>query len=282
MDALDMNSIVIVRFQDDEEARTLENQIVRYARTKNIPVSVSAVAVPMRTTGPIDHPLIVSIGGDGTFLRAAKQALATFPDRHAIFPLNTGHLGFLTNGRKFNGFDHLTQALDEIFKPDSEEVMFEDRMALKARVNGSMFTALNEFFVACGQNEVMTYQIFINERQVAEITGSGVLVSTATGSTAHALSAGGPIISPDTNVMQIVPVVSHSLTSRPIVITGRSEVAIEVQSTDRNQVHLHGDGKQLYEVGARIEIVKHPTRVMIVRPPEWNFFNVLSEKMGWK
>ena len=279
-----MDSIVVVRFQDDDAAVALEAKIHEYAQAYLMPIIGSDILALRTDNVGFDNPLIISIGGDGTFLRAAQLALTTYPD-HAIFPINAGHLGFLTNGRKFNGFDHLVQALDETFNPDSTEIMFEHRMALRARVTDDghpRFLALNEFFVACGQNEMMTYKIFVNDHQVAELSGSGVLVSTATGSTAHALSAGGPIISPDTNVMQIVPVVSHSLTSRPIVISGRNTIAIETESTYRNTVHLHGDGKQLYEVGpTKIQIEKYPTRVKIVRPHDWDFYNVLSRKMGW-
>ena len=260
----------------------LELSIHEYATERDIPFWSSDERIIWPDDARFDEPLIISIGGDGTFLNTARLALECYPN-HAIFPINTGHLGFLTNGRKFNGFEHLEGTLDAVFDADSDKIKFENRMALKAKVSDERYLALNEFFVACGQNEMMTYRIFVNDKQIAEQSGSGVLVSTATGSTAHALSAGGPIISPNTNVMAIVPVVPHSLTSRPIILSGRDTVTISADWTIRNRIHLHGDGNQLYEMGgAVVEIEKYLTPVTIVRPHDWDFFDVLSQKMGWK
>lgn len=284
-----MDSIIVVRFQNDTQSQRIHDAIKSYAGAKDIPYRLWD-AGEYTDGAKFQHPLIISIGGDGTFLTAARYVLSVFPDNHAIYPINAGKLGFLTNGRAFNGLlinaTLGTELLDFLLHGHPT---IEQRMALNVCINGDSFVALNEVFLACSHNEMMTYTIGINGRCVAEQSGSGVLVSTSTGSTAQALSAGGAIISPDTNVMQIVPVVPHSLTSRPIVVTGRTTIDLSAKKTDRcKTICVHADGRDLYEMAktddelVTVEVMRHNKRVNVVRPPSWDFYKVLSTKMGWK
>jgi len=115
-----------------------------------------------------------------------------------------------------------------------------------------------------------------------------MLVASSTGSTAMSLSAGGAIVSPSTNIMQIVPVLSHTLTARPIVTSGNDEIRIVTTLSDRVPlVNIYADGQTIFdepgEEGNEIVLTvkKHKRNVHIWRPTDWNFFSVLTEKMKW-
>lgn len=232
-----------------------------------------------------ENVLFVSLGGDGTMLHASKISL-NYPNS-SVVGFNLGHLGFLANA---NFPDDMVFMLQTILSGEAE---LDERMVLEATDgNGHTAVAMNEFLFAPGSIHNMNdTSIFINNEPVVEYRGSGVIVSTATGSTAMALSAGGPIISPATNVMLIAPVLAHSLTVHPIITTGRDTIRIETKSTQDLVISADGQptefnnrqGKR--EEGPfaqnRVEIIRHAQAVRIWRTANWQFFNTLSTKMGW-
>ena len=230
--------------------------------------------------------LFVAVGGDGTMLYAMKESLGY--GMSSVVGINEGHLGFLVED--FTSRFQLENFFDDIY--DSSDVLDErmvllSNIAIGPHVKGHM--AVNEFLFSTGtHNAPFNYKILINDIIVAEQFGSGVLVATSTGSTAMSLSAGGSIVSPSTNIIQIVPLMAHSLSARPIITTGRDTISIETTANERNSdFELRADGRVVWEnipstnETYRFNILKYPKQVYIHRPKGWNFFDVLTKKMRW-
>ncbi|HET9097697.1 MAG TPA: NAD(+)/NADH kinase [Candidatus Baltobacteraceae bacterium] len=221
-----------------------------------------------------DAALLVTIGGDGTLLRAARLAVERGVP---IIGINTGRLGFLTE------FDEDDPAIDEL--PDLLErgLMIEDRLALCAEYNGQRFFALNDVVVRKGSvSRMVPFGLCLNDEQAAHIPADGICVATPTGSTAYFLSAGGSIISPQVEAFGIVPLLPHTLFSRPLIVPASSRVII---TCDSELVHanLECDGEVVSDLvpGACVVIERHPRAVRFARIKRLRFFERLEEKLQW-
>jgi len=234
----------------------------------------------------ITPTLFVSIGGDGTMLHTVKESIKF--SNSSVLGISAGRLNFLTDKLSSN---QVTIMLNRILNNDPD-LHHDERTLVKARFRDSSWVyALNEMFIAPpSMNAMMHYTIDINGKRLASQGGSGVLVATPTGSTAMAMSAGGAIMSPTSRGLQIVPIASHSLTSRPVIVDGTDVITITAAPTERlPMVQLIGDGQVIKDFNKwdipeslAIEITAADRVAKIWRNDDWNFFNVLSEKMGWK
>jgi len=240
--------------------------------------------------------LVVAIGGDGTMLGAMRESLKY--DNPIVFGINTGTLGFLSEDLVPGDiFVRPTELKEKVFGALNDirgkRGMIEERMLLTGtiklgdRVVYDNYVAVNEFVLApTSVQHALVVDVEINKNFVSSNLGSGVLVSTSTGSTAMALSGGGAIISPSTNIIQIVPILAHSLTARPIITTGRDTISLKTEMI-KGGVDILADGIWLYSCGKHVDdpltliIKKHPQKVKVYRPADWNFFNVLRVKMKW-
>ena len=234
-----------------------------------------------RELPPRNRVLFVAIGGDGTMLYTMKKSLEY--QWSSVVGINQGSLGFLVEDLAGHQIEKFLDDVSEC------KTTFDERMVLTTSIHGERHVAVNEFLFSTGtHNAPFTYKVLINDQIVAEQFGSGVMVATSTGSTAMSLSAGGVIVSPSTNIMQIVPLVSHSLSARPIITTGRDKISIETTANDRNSdFELRADGRRVWDnlpsnnKTYRIDFHKYDQKVFIHRPKEWNFFDVLTEKLKW-
>jgi len=283
---LKFNGIAVVRkFGDDATKETVAkyaNKVHRFGEEGGYTVYDSHEGTELPANA--ENILFVSLGGDGTMLHASKLSLK-YPNSFVV-GFNLGHLGFLAGDDP----EDMIPTLQRIF---AGEAKLDERMVLEADTGDDSVIAMNEFLIAPSSIHSMNNtKIFINDEPVVEYRGSGALVSTATGSTAMALSAGGPVISPITSVMLIVPVLAHSLTVHPIITTGRDTIRIETRRMQELVVSADGQPTVLNQpTGKRqdgplaknvVTIRKHKSPVRIWRNPGWKFFGTLSEKMGWK
>ena len=221
-----------------------------------------------------DAALLVTIGGDGTLLRAARLAVERGVP---IVGINTGRLGFLTE------FDEDDEAIDEL--PDLLErgLLIEERLALRARYEGREFFALNDVVVRKGGvSRIVPFGLCLNDEQAAHIPADGICVATPTGSTAYFLSAGGSIISPQVEAFGIVPLLPHTLFSRPLIVPANSRIVV---TCDSELVHanLECDGDVMSDLspGASVVIERHPRPVRFARVKRLRFFERLEEKLRW-
>ena len=195
------------------------------------------------------YDLIITLGGDGTLLHASR--LAQVLDA-PILGINLGHLGFLTNTVKDGTIALLADAL-------SGEIIHEQRVNLRIQVtcfgdeeeppdSPREFYALNEIAIARGaMGHIVDFSFGISGDHVATLRGDGIIVSTATGSTAYSLSAGGPLVAPMHRGMVVAPLAPHTLYSRPIVTEHHDviEVTFEEGSASSHEVSLFADGDAL-------------------------------------
>lgn len=187
-----------------------------------------------------DTELIVSFGGDGTILRSAKlSGYADVP----ILGINLGKLGFLSGATKETMFEALDASL-------AGEAVIEPRNLVEVSiVKGSRIEdlglALNEVVIGRGFGEpTVTTSLEINDHKIYTSSGDGIIVATATGSTAYAMSAGGPIMSPDYDGLVIVTLASHTLVQRAIVTGNNDQVTINLPDKRRAKIEMVLDGEQ--------------------------------------
>lgn len=254
---------------DRENARALAQRVAAGFTEAGYEVA------PIAPGGTLDDAaLLVTIGGDGTLLRAARLAVERGVP---IIGINTGRLGFLTE------FDEDDEAIDEL--PDLLErgLVIEERLALRAEYNGRQFFALNDVVVRKGGvSRIVPFGLCLNDEQAAHIPADGICVATPTGSTAYFLSAGGSIISPQVEAFGIVPLLPHTLFSRPLIVPANSRVTI---TCDSELVHanLECDGDVVSDLvpGASVVIERHPRAVRFARIKRLRFFERLEEKLRW-
>ena len=238
-------------------------------------------------TDPSPHSIIVAVGGDGTMLEAMR--LAQRSGAHVI-GINMGNVGFLSELSAIRKED-LKDELHRLFCDDWRyHHRIETRWFLRAKLsdNATAFGAGNEISVAGEKSdEMIRYQLVIDGADAGIHRANSILIATPTGSTAYSMSAGGALMVPNMKAMQIVPVAPFTLTSRPIIVSGSSKIQIRAWGA---KVAVRLDGNERY-VADRIHTQDDPYVVKIdiddhgpvnmVHAADWNYFNVLTEKLGW-
>lgn len=225
---------------------------------------------------PEDTDLVVSIGGDGTFLHAAAWAEGR---QIPVMGINTGHLGYLAMF-SFEDMNLVKRAL-------MGEICVSERMTLHVDCEALPLEmwpcVLNEVAVLKGDTTSMVnVKAYVDNIFLAEYLADGLVVSTPTGSTAYNLSCGGPILQPTVSNVVLTPIAPHSLTFRPLVIGGDSEVRLEISSRgSRNHVALDGRLFVIPGEGATLIIRKGDTRVSVAQPAGMDFATTLRTKLAW-
>lgn len=228
---------------------------------------------------PKDCDLIVVVGGDGSLLAAAHIAL---PYHLPVLGINRGRLGFLTDIYP----DELTKISAVLKGHYHEEKRFLLQTTLSANTQCiSEATALNDVVLLPGDlAQMIEFEIVVNHQFVCSQRADGMIVATPTGSTAYALSGGGPILHPNLNAIVLVPMFPHTLSSRPIVISGDSHIIINICTNNETSPYVSCDGQKRVAIpaGGTIEIVKKPEPLRLIHPLDYHYFHTLREKLGWE
>ena len=223
-----------------------------------------------------DADFVISMGGDGTFLRAASMVGSK---QVPILGINTGRLGFLADVTA-QEIDHTIQALYE------GDYAVETRSVIEVSTSGQKLKgyrcALNDVAILKRDNASMiTIHCTVNGDYLTTYQADGLIMSTPTGSTAYSLSNGGPIMVPGTHVFLLTAVAPHSLNVRPIVLSEDSEIQLTVESRTHNYlVALDGRSEPLQET-TRLRLRKAPYRVRVIKRADTKYFHTLREKMMW-
>jgi len=223
--------------------------------------------------------LVIIVGGDGTFLHAARSLESSFA---RVVGINMGRLGFLSDIVP----SEMRTALDDILAGNFIE---EERFLLQASVlrdGGSIVeaSALNDVVAHKWHiARLLQFETFIDSRLVHSQRSDGLIVSTPTGSTAYALSSGGPIMHPALDAIVLVPICPHTLSARPIVVDANSHVEIVLTSGDQPEAQLTCDGQTTVELasGDRISVRKRPHPLRLVHPPGHDYYATLRAKLHW-
>jgi len=223
--------------------------------------------------------LAIVVGGDGYMLGAAR-VLSCF--NIGVIGVNRGNLGFLTDLSP----DELIEPLKEILLGNSRS---EQRFVIEAEVyrHGklkSSNSAVNEAVLHAGKvASMIEFEVYIDGSFMFSQRSDGLIVSTPTGSTAYSMSAGGPILTPNLNALSLVPMFPHTLTSRPIVVDGNSEIKLVLANENYENLQVSCDGHVILAVmpGDEVIIRKSENTLRLIHPLNHDYFNVLRSKLSW-
>ena len=259
-------SLNIIEFLKDKVELFITNELEQLVggTYKEKPYSVA----PLTDFAKHQIELLITIGGDGTILRALHNC------NIKIFGINAGVVGFLTE-------INLKEAMESLIKILNNEYILDERVRIMTMLNNkTLEPATNEAVIHTSDIAKMRlYQIKLDGVIVQNIHADGIIISTPTGSTSYAMSAGGPIIDPKVDAFLIVPIAPYKLSARPLVVPSSSIITIKIMESHRNSV-LVIDGQEEYEVTSNDELsfAKDETPARFIRF-EPNFYKSIEEKL---
>jgi len=220
---------------------------------------------------------VMALGGDGTMLRVVRALAGR--DKPVI-GVNIGSLGFLTSVAE----QDMERALECLARDQyqiSVRAIVEATLLRDGRALAS-YRGLNEVVVSSVTNRVVDLDVALDGDPVTSYMCDGVIVSTPTGSTGHSLSAGGPILTPETQALLMCLICPHTLSSRPMVVPASSELALSVGgATDRAQVTVDGQVGQMLEPADQVKVRCSSDSVRFIHLPGYSYFRVLRQKLHW-
>ncbi len=254
---------------------------VNVAIEKNTATMLGSHKLPVFSNNniPVESDLIIVVGGDGSLLNAAHVALGP---NLPVLGINRGRVGFLTDIRPDN-----LDKVGDVLKGQYQE---EQRFLLNAELRHKNKTlshniALNDVVLLPGDiAQMIEFETYINDRFVCSQRADGLIVASPTGSTAYALSGGGPILHPQLNAVVLVPMFPHTLSSRPIVVEANTKIEILVSETNDTSPYVSCDGQSRIPIppGGRIRIQKKSQQLRLIHPEDYSYFATLREKLGWE
>jgi NAD+ kinase len=285
-----MKKIGLISNNKNKKAVLIAKEAYDYLKVKNaevllladdtMPLQYHLPAVSTETLAA-DIDYLISVGGDGTFLRAAHYC---FKRQIPVMGINVGKLGFLAEIGRDDYIKAIDSLLDDSFK-------IEERMLLEldiidksgsAKKNCQRLISLNEFVISRNAaGKILDIEIIINGFVFNEIRADGIIVATPTGSTAYSLSAGGPIVDPGSNLIIVTPICPHSLFSRSTVISPENNLSIRLKSKNGRDI-LSSDGiRQNVDLDEGDELVfkKSGLKLKLITFNENLFFKVCKEKL---
>ena len=279
---------LVGRFADPRIAESL-GALLPHLRQRGVTVLVAADAeldpaidgvqrVP-ESEIPQRADLVIAIGGDGTLLYAARLvARRSVP----LLGVNRGRLGFLTDVMPQNMLQWVDAALAGELEADRRQLL----TARLHKTDGQIAEAFALNDVVMQKHDTgrtLDFDTRVNGQYVNTHTGDGIIVASATGSTAYALSCGGPIIEPHLEALVIAPICAHTLSDRPIVVSARSVIEIALQERPDTQANVTCDGAILGALahGDRVETRTAGEHVTLLHPPGHDYYKILRSKLHW-
>ncbi len=268
-----------------ERASEVIGKISTFFEGHGVPVYIVPEKEPLlKLSPPIEEfrewpqkvELVIVVGGDGTFLRAAREiAMYGLP----ILGINLGYKGFLSE-IELTGLEH---SLEKVVK---KEYFLGERMMLRADVyrDGELFASsvsLNDVIISRGPfSRIIRLDTYINEDFLESYPGDGIIVATPTGSTGYSLSAGGPVLNPSLKTLIITPICPHLLYQRSVIV-GEEEVVTVIVNSEYAGVFITLDGQEGFalQYKDRVEVRKADCSTRVVTFPTSNFYKLLHEKL---
>jgi NAD+ kinase len=258
------------------------NDLLDYFEKKKIQYVLEEVAADIleknegmpREKIPNSVDMIMVFGGDGTLLSIAYKAAQ---ENVPVMGVNLGSLGFLTEvpqEEMYLTLDSFLQGNDKIVSP---------RQILEILKEDKVYYCLNDVVINKGAlARMILYDIHVDGKEVANIRADGLIISTPTGSTAYALSAGGPIMHPYIPAVVIAPICPHTLSIRPMVVSSHSKIEIRLIS-ENEEVYFTLDGQRggLMKRDEILEVKRSQYFLPLISSPKRNYFDLLREKLGW-
>jgi NAD+ kinase len=231
---------------------------------------------------PADVDLVVVLGGDGTLLSMATRIAQAGRDI-PILGVNFGSLGFLTEIRIDELYPSLESAMAGTATLDERAMLAAD--AYRQREHFDSRIVLNDVvFTKAALSRIIELTVSVSTGLMTKVKADGLIITSATGSTAYNLAAGGPIIHPRVDAIAITPIAPHTLTNRPVVIPGSEIIEVRPQlETEADEIYVTYDGQTGYPLqkGDLIRVRTSERRLRLVKAPARSYFEVLREKLKW-
>lgn len=284
----EFKSVGIFGKTNDPQSQACVMQLVSYLQAHEIIIKFEAETLAYLLDISDERPvhkseiakgcdLIIVVGGDGSLLNAAR---AVVKDDVPILGIHRGRLGFLTDISP----NQMETTLNEIFagkyKSDKRSLL----QVNNATKSGKIQWALNDIVIYNGDvARLIEFEIYIDGNYVLHQRSDGLIISTPTGSTAYALSGGGPIVYPTLPNIILVPMFPHTLSARPIVIDENSEISIVLSKSNSTDARVSCDGQVHFTAspGEEITIGKYDKQIKLIHPENYSYYSVLREKLGW-
>jgi NAD+ kinase len=279
---------LVGRFSDPRVAESV-NALIPHLLSRQVKVIVSTettysgdaegiVRMPEIDIGA-NADLIIAIGGDGTLLYAAGLVA-----RHKVplLGVNRGRLGFLTDVMPQNMFPCIDAALEGRLTPDERPLLAACVKYADGRVAEAL--ALNDVVMQkLVTGRMLDFETHLDGTYVNTHAGDGIVVASPTGSTAYALSCGGPIIEPHLDVLVVAPICPHTLSDRPIVVSARSEIEVKLLERPETRAQVTCDGTVLCELepGDRLTVKAASERITLLHPAGHDYYKLLRSKLHW-
>ena len=283
----EFRNIALIGRQTDSRVAEPMRAIATYLTDAGISVSAAdtlALELPVKRVAEEtlcdNADLAIAIGGDGTMLYASRLAR---DNGTPILGVNRGRLGFLADITP----DEMIASVEHVLKGN---YIRDSRLLLEAH----LVSADGEEFAEFGLNDVVVqrrgaggmvdFSTRVADRYVNTHSGDGIIAATPTGSTAYALSCGGPIIEPQLDAVALVPICPHTLTDRPIVIPATQDIEIVLlRRDDTTAAEVTVDGSHLGTLrpGDKLRIAMAPQRITLLHPPGHDFYGILRSKLFW-
>jgi NAD+ kinase len=278
--------IAVLGRHDDPRVAEPMGALVRYLTERGVEVLAAndlPLEIPVTRLREPELPrhadLMMAIGGDGTMLYAGRLASDSGVP---LLGINRGRLGFLADVRPDEMLASVEKVLNGEYTRDSR---LQLRATLKRADGSTVFgDALNDVVLQRVETgRMVDFETRIGTHYVNTHAGDGLIIATPTGSTAYALSCGGPIIEPQLDAVVVVPVCPHTLTDRPIVIASRETIEVRLLDRDFTRAEITVDGHAISEIlpSDRLSISAAPMRITLIHPPGYDFYGILRSKLFW-
>ena len=274
-----MKKVLVLINVSKDESLFLSQKVSDFLKQKGYEVVLLSYDGFCDDTSFSEYDFVVTLGGDGTVLYAARNSIDyNIP----IFPMNLGEFGFIASINK----EEWEKQLDLFL---NDKAVYQERTMIKAdlyrkdKIIAKSY-ALNDVVISAKNTaRTVALDVSYNSYHLCKLKSDGVIVSTATGSTAYSASAGGPIVEPSLNAFVFTPINSFSLSSRPIVLNGEGKIEIVIQPCRTKEICMIVDGQEpvTLQTNDKIIITTIEKKIKLICSTKDNFYNALRSKMNW-
>lgn len=258
--------------------KTETKDVIKYLSKKSSCVDIYALEAKDNSINKKKYDLVLSIGGDGVFISASKYA---YKKAVPVLGLNFGRIGFLADLDKKHFQSKILEILDGNYVIDKRTLLSGSVISNDTQHKS---ISLNDIVINnCGKLKMIEMDIYVNQNLINKQRSDGVIISTPTGSTAYAMSNGCPIVSPQSNVMCIVPIAPHSYGQRSVIINNTDNISIKLnkKSIKDSQVTFDGSNNLTIKCPDTILIKKAARQLQIIHPCDYDYFKMLSKKLRY-
>lgn len=258
--------------------KTETKDVIKYLSKKSSCVDIYALEATDTDINKKKYDLVLSIGGDGVFISASKYA---YKKAVPVLGLNFGRIGFLADLDKKHFQSKILEILDGNYVTDKRTLLSGSVISNEIQHKS---ISLNDIVINnCGKLKMIEMEIYVNQNLINKQRSDGVIISTPTGSTAYAMSNGCPIVSPQSNVICIVPIAPHSYGQRSVIINNTDNISIKLnkKSIKDSQVTFDGANNLTIKCPDTILIKKAARQLRIIHPCDYDYFKMLSKKLRY-